>query len=385
MGDDGLRFVDWLADAGQRWWQILPFGPPDRFGSPYSSASAFAGAPSWLGAPRAKVGVDDIERFVAAHPGWIGPWAAFAGRDALADQVRFDREWQRIRGHAHERGVRILGDMSFYVAAGSADHAARPELFRTGYVGGVPPDDWSVTGQRWGTPVYDWQAMRAQGYAWWVDRIRRSLELVDAVRIDHFRGFVAAWLIPEEQPTAIDGRWVRGPGARVFEAAQTALGPLPVVAENLGVITPAVEHLRHRFGMPGTIVLQFAFGGALVNPQSIDPDAANVVYTGTHDNDTTVGWWRTASEDERARVRRALSERGIVESEPHWMLTRLALASRAAVAMIPAQDIIGLGSRARINRPGRIRGNWKWQLEPGQLTRVLGRRLRAATEETQRG
>jgi 4-alpha-glucanotransferase len=380
MGDDALHFVDWLADAGQRWWQILPFGPPDRFGSPYAAESAFAGAPSWLAAPRAKVSVDDVEQFVASHPRWAGAWAAFAGADALADQVRFDREWMRIRAHARERGLRILGDMSFYVATGSADHLGSPELFRAGYVGGVPPDDWSATGQRWGTPAYDWSAIRAQRYSWWIDRFRRSLELVDAVRVDHFRGFVAAWLIPESGLTALDGRWVRGPGARLFEAVEAVLGPVPLVAENLGIITPAVERLRRRFAMPGTVVLQFAFGGTSPNRPPTEPEEDDVVYTGTHDNDTTVGWWRTASQVQRAAVRRALGEGGITEEEPNWMLTRLALESRAAVAIVPAQDVIGLGSAARINRPGRARGNWSWRLDPRQLTPALARRLRDATE-----
>jgi 4-alpha-glucanotransferase len=384
LDDAALRFVDWLADAGQAWWQILPFGPPDEHRSPYAAGSAFAGAPSWLAAPSAPVDAAEIEAFVASHPGWSASWAAFAGPGALADQVRFTREWSRVRAHAAARGVRILGDMSFAVASGSADHRAQPELFRTGVVGGVPPDDWSADGQRWGTPVYDWAMIRAQHYRWWIDRFARMLELVDAIRIDHFRGFVAAWVIPAGNRTARRGRWVRGPGRAVFDAARDALGEFPVVAENLGLITPPVERLRHDLGMPGTFVLQFAFTEELVEPQP-EPDADDtVVYTGTHDNDTTVGWWTTASERERRQVRAAIADRGLPDTEPHWMLIRLALESRGVVTIIPAQDVLGLDSRARLNVPGRATGNWRWRLHDGQLDASLAARLRDATEAARR-
>jgi 4-alpha-glucanotransferase len=380
MGDAALRFVDWLADAGQTWWQILPFGPPDEHGSPYAASSAFAGAPTWLAAPHAPVTADELERFVAAHPGWSASWAAFAGPGGLADQVRFQREWSRVHSHAAERGVHILGDMSFAVASGSADHHAWPELFRVGVVGGVPPDDWCADGQRWGTPVYDWAMIRAQHWRWWIDRFGRTLELVDAVRIDHFRGFVAAWVIPARNRTARRGRWVRGPGRAVFDAARQALGDFPVVAENLGLITPPVERLRHELDMPGTFVLQFAFSDDLVNPQPEPHDDATVVYTGTHDNDTTVGWWSTAAETERERVRAAVADRRLPETEPHWMLIRLALESRGVMSIVPAQDVLGLDSRARLNVPGRAGGNWAWRLHDGQLDAPLAARLRDATE-----
>src|SRR4051812_40573111 len=310
LGDEARRFVDWLADAGQRWWQILPFGPPDRFGSPYSSASAFAGSSTWIHDRGSTVDADDIEAFVATHPFWSGQWAAFAGPGALADQVRFDREWRRLRTHAAERDVRILGDMAFAVGAQSTDHLGFPELFKAGVVGGVPPDDWSASGQRWGTPVYDWAAMRATGYRWWIERFRRTIELVDAVRIDHFRGFVAAYEIPERNRTARAGRWVRGPGRAVFDAVRNALGDIAVVAENLGLITPAVERLRRSLGMPGTVVLQFSLRDGLVHPDPHRVDRAEVVYTGTHDNDTTVGWWARVPERDRSRVESAMHARG---------------------------------------------------------------------------
>jgi 4-alpha-glucanotransferase len=204
------------------------------------------------------------------------------------------------------------------------------------------------------------------------------------VRIDHFRGFVAAWLIPERNRTARAGRWVRGPGRAVFDAARAELGDLALVAENLGLITPAVERLRAELGLPGSVVMQFAFQGGMVNRPPSEPTEHDVVYTGTHDNDTTVGWWRHASEAERDAVRRALDARGIVEEEPHWMLTRLALASRGAISIVPAQDLLGLGSEARTNTPGRARGNWSWRLPRRALTRALAERLRAETEAADR-
>jgi 4-alpha-glucanotransferase len=384
LGDEARRFVDWLSDAGQRWWQILPFGPPDRWGSPYASASAFAGSPSWIDDRDAPVSTDDVETFVADHPFWTGSWAAFAGPGALADQVRFEREWRRVREHARARGVRILGDMAFAVAPGSADHLGFPELFKSGVVGGVPPDDWSADGQRWGTPVYDWGAMRAERYRWWIERFRRAVELVDAVRIDHFRGFVAAYEIPERNRTARAGTWVRGPGRAVFDAVAGTLGDVPVVAENLGVITPPVERLRHELGMPGTVVLQFSFTERMVNPQrgGIEPDTA--VYTGTHDNSTTTGWWARASEHERGQVLGAVAARGWDDREPHWMLIRLALDSPGVLAILPAQDVLGLDDTARINVPGTTDGNWRWRLEPGQLDAASAARLRAATEAADR-
>jgi 4-alpha-glucanotransferase len=379
LDDDALRFVDWLADAGQRWWQILPFGPPDEWGSPYASTSAFAGSPTWIAERDAQVSADEVDAFVGEHPFWTGYWAAYAGPGALADQVRFAREWRRVRDHAADRGVRILGDMPFYVAAGSADHTAFPELFKPGVVGGVPPDDWSAAGQRWGTPVYDWAAMRAQRYRWWIERFRRTLELVDAVRIDHFRGFVAAWVIPDRNRTARVGRWVRTPGRDVFDAIAHGVGQLPVVAENLGVITPPVERLRRELGMPGTVVLQFAFTDDLMNPQA-RAETDTVVYTGTHDNDTTVGWWARASAAERARVEAAVQQRGWPDREPNWMLARLALDAASVLSIMPVQDVLGLDNSARINVPGREAGNWQWRVSVDQLDARAAARLRAATE-----
>jgi 4-alpha-glucanotransferase len=385
LGDDAYRFVDWLASAGQSCWQVLPLGPPDRFGSPYSSSSAFGTWNGLLAAPQAPVGADEVEAFVAAHPYWSADWAAFAGPGAIVDQVRFEREWGALRRYAAERGVRILGDIPFYVAAGSADEHAHPELFRPRVVAGVPPDDWSADGQLWGNPLYDWAAMRRTGFRWWIERLRRSMELFDLARIDHFRGFVAAWAVPKGRRTARVGTWRRADGPGMFAAAAGALGPLPFVAENLGVITPAVERLRRTLGFPGMVVLQFAFGEGLMHPQELSAEENNVVYTGTHDNPTTVEWWRSATDHERRGVDRALAEAGIdPPAEPNWKLTRLALASRARLAIVPAQDLLGLGAEGRLNRPGRSRGNWTWRLPPGVLTDDLARRLRAETEAVAR-
>lgn len=380
LDGEAYRFVDWLQAAGQRWWQVLPLGPPDESGSPYRAASAFACWNGLLAEPRARVSTDEIERFVAAHPYWIGSWAAHAGDDAVADQVRFDREWGALRRYAAQRGVRLIGDLPIYVAPGSADERGWPELFEQGRVSGVPPDDWSATGQLWGNPLYDWAALRATGYRWWIERFRRTFELVDLTRIDHFRGFVAFWSIDAGARTARRGVWRRGPGRRLFDAVAAALGDLPLIAEDLGSITPPVERLRDDLRLPGMIVLHFAFARSLRNRQRPGADAANaVVYTGTHDNDTTVGWWKAAGVAEREHVRVALAAAGIDEPEPHWGLIGLALQSEARLALIPAQDVLGLGSEARMNTPGRAGGNWRWRLERGALTADLAARLRSAT------
>jgi 4-alpha-glucanotransferase len=357
LGPEARRFVDWLQEAGQSWWQVLPLGPPDDVGSPYFSASAFAGWPGLLAEPRAPVSPGELEAFVAAHPYWIGDWAAFAGVGAIADQVRFQREWLGLREYAAERGVRLIGDLPLYVAPGSADQLAHPELFQDGFVAGVPPDYFSRSGQRWGNPIYDWGALRAAGYRWWIERFRRTVELFDLARIDHFRGFVAYWSVPEAHKTARRGAWRRGPGRELFDAVAAELGELPLIAEDLGVITPAVERLREELGLPGMHVLQF-------HPRPDRHRGHAVVYTGTHDNDTTAGW----AEDRSAA----------------WRFIELAYSSPAAVAIVPAQDVLELGSEARMNTPGRIEGNWTWRLRRGQLTAKHAARLRELSERSGR-
>jgi 4-alpha-glucanotransferase len=380
LGGEAYRFVDWLAAAGQSWWQILPLGPPDEDGSPYKAASAFACWNGFLAEPEAAVTREEVEDFVARHPYWTGPWAGFAGDDALADQVRFEREWSALRRYAAERRVRLLGDLPIYVAPGGADHLGWPELFQDGVVGGVPPDDWSATGQLWGNPLYDWEIARLTGYRWWIERFRRTFELVDATRIDHFRGFVAYWAVNARHRTARRGTWRRGPGRALFDAVRQAVGKPFLIAEDLGTITPPVERLRDELGLPGMVVLHFAFSEGMKNPQRPAGNEPNrVVYTGTHDNDTTVGWWQQLSPRERARVEAAVAAVGIDEHEPNWKLIQLALRSPARLALIPAQDVLGLDSGARLNTPGRPKGNWTWQLRPGELTLELAVRLREAT------
>jgi 4-alpha-glucanotransferase len=311
-------------------------------------------------------------------------------------QFLFFEQWQRVREACHARSIAIMGDLPIFAAHDSADVWAYRQFFQLDedghptVVAGVPPDYFSVTGQLWGNPHYRWDVLAEKRFSWWLDRFRVLLTQVDRVRIDHFRGFVAAWAVPRDATTAIHGEWVRGPGATIFEAVRSALNlePLPFVAENLGVITPEVEALRETFGLPGMGILQFAFG---TDPQAPDFKPHNyprnrAVYTGTHDNDTTVGWWtgegystRTAAdiEKERAYATRYLA---LDEQQVHWDLVRAVLASVADTAIVPAQDLLGLGSEARMNRPGTTGGNWRWRLLPDQLSPDILERLRGMTE-----
>src|SRR5687768_4375239 len=283
LGREAYAFVDWLAEAGQSWWQMLPLGPPDRYGSPYKAKSAFAAWPGLLAEPRAPVRREEELDFRERNAYWIEDWGAFAGRGAIADQVRFDREWAALRSYASERGVGLIGDVPIYVAPGSADHREHPELFQDGAVAGTPPDAFTDEGQLWGNPLYDWPALRRRRYGWWVARLRRCFELTDVVRIDHFRGFVAYWAVPRGARHARGGRWKRGPGRAPFDAAAAVLGPLPVIAEDLGVITEPVHRLRAALGFPGMSVLQFGLNPH--EPGSMH-DLANhlenqIAYTGT--------------------------------------------------------------------------------------------------------
>jgi 4-alpha-glucanotransferase len=264
------------------------------------------------------------------------------------------------------------------VASGGADGRAHPEIFRDDVVAGAPPDAFTAKGQLWGNPVYDWPVLRRHGYRWWVERLRRTFELFDLARIDHFRGFVAYWAVDRDARDAAGGRWARGPGRALFDAAHAELRRLPLIAEDLGVITPAVTRLRDELGLPGMVVLQFAFDPS-------DPDgphrpenhrAGQVLYTGTHDNDTLRGWLASLPPERVEAVHAA----GVGSREPWWDLIELALGSRARLAMLQAQDVLGLGSEGRMNTPGRAGGQWRWRLEPGQLTPAHARRLRRLTE-----
>jgi 4-alpha-glucanotransferase len=383
LDDDAYAFVDWLAAAGQSWWQMLPLGPPDRYGSPYKASSAFAAWPGLLADPDAPVSKDEADAFREREAYWIDGWTAFAGDDAeraLHDQVRFDREWGALRAYAAERGVRLIGDVPIYVAPDGADHVTWPEQFRPGVQAGVPPDAFTEKGQLWGNPIFDWPAMQRRGYRWWIERLRRTFAMVDMTRIDHFRGFVAYWAVPADAQDAIGGRWVRGPGAALFHAAERELGELNVIAEDLGVITPPVERLRRSLGFPGMVVLQFGLDDRRSPHHPDNHEEHSVVYTGTHDHDTARGWWESASPELQASARAAFDAAGVADDDPWWSLIRLAHASPAQLAMVQLQDVLGLGSEARMNLPGTATGAWRWKMGPGALTDELAARLRASTE-----
>ncbi len=381
LGPAAHDWIDFLAASGQRWWQMLPLGPPDRHRSPYKSRSAFAAWPGLLADPDAEVDDAEITAFTEAEP-WAHDWAAFGGgRRALADQVRFSREWTALRAYAAERGVRLLGDVPIYVAPGSADHRAHPELFCADTVAGAPPDAYSDLGQLWGNPVYDWPAHQRRGYRWWVARVRRTLSLFDAARVDHFRGFVAGWAVPVGARDARGGSWRRGPGAALFDALRGSLGSLPLIAEDLGVITEPVLRLRRTLGLPGMAVAQFAFDpDDREGPHRVERHRPDVVaYTGTHDCDTLAGWYGSLPADRRALVDEVSGDEG-----PVWGLTRWWMGSPAPLVMLQAQDLLELGSAARMNTPGRATGNWAWQLERGRLTDGIAARLLELTREAGR-
>src|SRR4051794_24419490 len=349
---------------------MLPLTPPDRHGSPYKSASAFAAWNGLLADPAAEVTGDEIAAFRERHEFWATGWEDFGGD--LADQVRFEREWSALRAYAAERGVRVMGDVPIYVAPDSADQRTWPDLFRDDAVAGVPPDAYAQTGQLWGNPLYDWPAIRRRQYRWWTERFRRTFELFDLVRVDHFRGFVAYWAVPASAETAMEGKWQRGPGRAVFDAATEELGELEVIAEDLGDITPPVTELRRELGFPGMAVLQFGFNPDDENGthELRNHEEHQVVYTSTHDNDTVVGWWDALPEERRALMRQAASAAGVAagEDEVSWQMIELAMSSRARLSMTAAQDVLALGSEARMNIPGTKGGSWRWRMEPGALT-----------------
>ena len=363
------------------------------------------------GTPRFPAG--EVARFREAEAGWLPEWTQFhalkqqhggapfwewtesAPEPALVAeeesvQFLFDQQWRRLRSVAAAHGVQIVGDLPIFVAEDSAAVWAHPELFLLGpsgrpeFVAGVPPDAFSPTGQMWGMPLYDWPANQAEGYSWWCARLASLLRRVDVVRIDHFRGFEAAWHVPATAADARSGAWRPGPGAALFTALSEALGGgrLPVIAEDLGVITPEVEALRDDFGLPGMRILQFAFGGEPNHPflPHVFPDGC-VVYTGTHDNQTTLGWWQGLGAAERGRVASYLG-RPVVD--PAWDLLRLAADSRADLAVVPAQDLLSLDDASRMNTPGRADGNWGWRAAEGALDVLCAGRLAELTARARR-
>jgi 4-alpha-glucanotransferase len=327
------------------------------------------------------------------EPAAMTRWRTKLGSEIERVQLQqyfFYSQFFALKRAAAAKGIQLMGDLPIYVAHDSADVWANPTLFKLDAKGlpivqaGVPPDYFSATGQLWGNPIYDWDAMRADGYAWWIKRMRSSFQLFDIVRIDHFRGFEAYWEVPGDATTAVNGKWVKGPGAALFHAITKALGELPIVAEDLGLITPEVAALRDGLGFPGMAILQFAFGndGSASDFTPHNYPRHRVVYTGTHDNDTTVGWWTQGAGDSTRSVEDVATERDYAMrylntdgTDIHWVLMRTALASVANTVLIPMQDILGLGGEARMNLPGRQAGNWGFRFTWKQLTPTITHRL----------
>jgi len=471
FGPAAYEFVDWLAAARQRLWQVLPLGPPGYGNSPYSCTSAFAGnvlmislerladhglvdrnqvaalpyadsrvdferirahkipllrqaARNFLGSVSGQAG-KRYENFCRQNHWWLEDYVLFSVlrkrfgeqpwnnwpqeivrrhpgtlerlRKELHDELEEERflqfaffeQWRALRAHCAAHGIRVIGDVAIFVSYDSAAVWTHPEIFQLKddlspkVVAGVPPDAFSETGQRWGNPLYDWDALKASGYQWWIRRMRWAVETCDIMRIDHFRGFEAYWEIPADEPTALHGHWAQGPNEDLFKALRSALGDLPFIAEDLGYITREVTDLRKKLGIPGMKVLQFGFGDRGAHkylPHRYQPDS--VVYTGTHDNDTTVGWWNSdASSDEKKLASAYL---GIGDDGVHWAFTRAALTSVANLAIIPVQDVLGLDSDARMNVPSQTVGSWSWRLCRGALTPELANKLALLVEITDR-
>jgi 4-alpha-glucanotransferase len=479
LGPEAFSFIDFLVEAGQKIWQVLPLNPTGYADSPYQCFSAFAGNPLLISLDlladqgllnREELAASPIlpttsidygaviafrftmlrqaavrffaqltgdraaeyEEFCTEQAEWLGDYALFmAAKDAhggiawtawdpelaarrpealarwserLAGEIaaykfwqfEFFRQWGALRGACNRRGIRIMGDVPIYVAHDSADVWTAPQLFWLDEQGnpikvsGVPPDYFSATGQLWGNPTYRWERLRAGGFRWWIARVRGVMKLFDLVRIDHFRGFEAFFEIPAGETTAVNGTWIKGPGLELFETLEREFGELPIVAENLGNITPEVEAIRRRFNFPGMAILQFAFGtdpqGPSFRPHNYERNL--VAYTGGHDNDTTVGWWTRGiadstrtDEDLRREHEFASAYLNLREGEEiQWAMIRALMASVADTVLVPMQDVLGLAGDARMNLPGRMDGNWKWRYTREQLRPEMTHRLRVLTE-----
>ena len=463
LGPEAYKFVDFLAEAGQSLWQVLPLGPTGYGDSPYASYSAFAGNTLLISPERlvedglldhadlqeTTVGPVDygyahefkaelldraytrfrttkqpnlrseFDAFVQQQSGWLDDYARFRaikdeqGGVAWTEwdssvvppssqveryqfaQFLFFRQWSALRKYCHERRIKIIGDFPIFVAHDSADVWINPEQFKLDkkgtplVVAGVPPDYFSATGQFWGNPLYNWKRMQEDGFKWWIQRVRSIFAMVDIARVDHFRGFAACWEIPGDEKTAENGKWVETPGRELFNSIRKALGPLPIIAEDLGVITADVNALRDELGFPGMRVLQFAFGG---DPRtSIDLPhnyIRNVVaYTGTHDNDTAVGWFNSVPGEGSIRTLKEIDEQrqfclnylNTSGAEIHWDFIRAVWSSVADRAIAPLQDVLGLGSEARMNLPNSEEGNWSWRYHARSLSVQLASRLRELT------
>ena len=470
LGPSAYRFLDFLHESKQRYWQILPLNPTDSVhsDSPYSSISAFAGNPLLISPEflvrnglllsselepvsdlpggridypqvhrakkkflasayerfRARGNREDFEKFCREEAFWLEDFALFRALKEIQDsqtwgdwppalrdrnlqalakarrdfsaaiekekffQFLFSNQWKDLRHHAAARGIQIIGDIPIYVDYDSADVWAHPERFKLNeqkkpfVVSGVPPDCFSKTGQRWGNPLYDWEVMRQTGYPWWVQRIAHNLKLVDWIRIDHFRGFVAFWEIPVEEATAVNGKWVPAPAMDFFNHLLRIFPRLPLIAEDLGLITPDVHEVMDHFGFPGMKVLLFAFGPDLPTNPYIPHNLPRhcVAFTGTHDNNTVRGWFEEeATPEERGRLFRYLG-REIPPEEVPLALVRLLMRSAADTVITPMQDLLGLGAEGRMNFPGTREGNWGWRLSPQLLSSDRAAALREMTE-----
>lgn len=470
LGSAAYQFVDWLQEAGQQIWQMLPLGPTDWSHSPYQAYSAFAGNPDLIDLellaadglltptalanppafPTGKVQFATVipyretllkkaynqfkltegfqsegyAHFWNEHWWWLESWSLFdacrgnlPGKDwseweaklllrepgALADcyhlfketanysrflQYQFFKQWFNLKNYANAKGISLFGDIPLYVAYNSSDVWSNQNLFlldeqrKPTLVGGVPPDYFSETGQLWGNPLYDWQKMKEQGYAWWMARLHFNLRMFDLVRIDHFRGLESFWAIPAGEKTAINGSWMKAGGEEMLQLLQQQIGTLPIIAEDLGLITPEVDQLRKKFNLPGMKVLQFAFSDGTANthlPHNYSSDFA--AYTGTHDNNTTAGWLSSLTSNEKVHVQSYIGG----EIPESWHLIRLAEASVAQLCILPVQDLLNLPANARINTPGTTKGNWIWRLKPGLLKPRHGARLKELTDLYGRG
>ncbi|MFO0944086.1 MAG: 4-alpha-glucanotransferase [Pirellulales bacterium] len=478
LGENAYHFVDFLADAGQSIWQILPLSPTIQCNSPYSSYSAFAGntllisptkllkdgflrpedvaeldeVPSGSQADfeaatkiknemlavsfeRFRLSsqcslIDDFEAFCTTQQWWLNDFALFASlirhfgndnwvtwdiglvqrqRDSLIHwrktlereiereqfaQYLFFKQWQQLKDYANSRGVRLFGDMPIFVSHGSADVWANQSLFsldengRRTVVAGVPPDYFSETGQLWGNPLYRWDRLAETDYRWWVQRIRAAFQMFDLLRIDHFRGFEAYWEVSASAENAINGQWVKGPGSKLFEAVRRHLGDLAIVAEDLGLITEEVHQLRNEFEFPGMRVFEFGFDDAEGFHRPDNFPANSVAYTGTHDNDTLMGWYHARQEKKAATGDRDILDRFLSsdtdEHSAHWQMINMVFGSASHTAIVPLQDVLALGNEARMNVPGQAIGNWGWRYQPEQLNEAIANNLRLITEHSGR-
>lgn len=423
---DVERWLDFMQQSELSVWQVLPLVIPDETGSPYQSCSAFASNPGLLGdqvedpgtaAERAAFysrqgeWLPDYARFMVLRnlfPGqaWFDWPEDFRDRNprvleafdqqyaeqldtVMLEQFQLEQRWQEVRRAAAARDILIFGDVPIFVALDSADVWANRSEFllddtgHPSFVAGVPPDYFSETGQRWGNPHYDWKAMQNNDFRWWRARLQRKLDWFDIVRIDHFRGLDACWMIPAENDTAVQGSWEQVPGAELLSALRRSFPDLPIVAEDLGVITPEVTELRKRFDLPGMAVVQFAFDASEENPHKpVNITEDQVAYTGTHDNNTTRGWYESLDPDTQAFVRYTLQ--GDDGEDIVQLMVRRVLETRANLAVLPLQDILGLGSEARMNTPGVCEGNWGWRFEWSQLADSSLQQLRNLIEQTGR-